>query len=242
MIKIAICDDEKQECDTIEQYITSYKEAHPVLTFNISVFSSGEELLSAYHNGKNFDFLFLDIQMKDIDGIQVAKEIRKTNKHAIIFFITGFTQYVSAAFSLQAFQFLLKPVKKDSFEREFRRALKKYFTEHKKYIIESDSRTVYLEIKDIVYIESSNHHIIVHTEQNEYIKRGKINSEELLLSPYGFVRIHHSYIVNLAYVFELTFKNVVLKNNIKIAVSKRKHTEVKSRFNNFMAGGSICSD
>jgi len=238
-MRIAICDDEKRERESIAQYIAAYRNAHPAVPFEISAFSCGEELLAAYHEAKDFDFLFLDIQMKDIDGIQTAKEIRKTNKHAIIFFITGFTQYVSAAFTLNAFQFLLKPVKKEAFDREFGRALKQYFMEHQKYIIEIDSRTVALEIKDIVFLNSSDHYITIRTEQGKHIKRGKLNDEEKTLTPYGFVRTHNSFLVNMAYIFEITQKEVILKNGSRAALSARKRADVIDSFNSFLVGCAV---
>lgn len=141
-MRIAICDDDERERNTVEEYVRAYQGIYPSILFDISAYCSGEELLAAYQGGAKFDFLFLDIQMKDIDGIQTAQKIRKTNKHAIIFFITGFTQYISDAFTVNAFQFLLKPVKKDAFDREFQRALDQYFIEHKTYMFEDKSRTI----------------------------------------------------------------------------------------------------
>ncbi|MDR1156875.1 MAG: LytTR family DNA-binding domain-containing protein [Oscillospiraceae bacterium] len=241
-MRIAICDDDQRERDTVERLVLGYEKTYPEVPFHISAFDSGEALLAVYRDGTNFDMLFLDIQMKDIDGIQTAQEIRKTNQHAIIFFITGFTQYISAAFTLNAFQFIVKPVKKDMFDREFRRALKKHFMGHKKYIVESDARTIALEIKDIVYMESLDHYIAVHTERNEYIKRGQLNGEEKALVPYGFVRTHRKYLVNMAYIFEITQNDMVLKSGDHLQLSARKHSEVMNSFNHFLAGHSLCSD
>ena len=238
-MRIAICDDNQRDRDIIEQLILGYEKIYPKIHFHVSTYSCGEELLSTYSDGTSFDMLFLDIQMKDIDGIQAAQEIRKTNKHAIIFFITGFTQYVSAAFTLNAFQFIIKPIKRDVFEREFRRALKKHYVERKKFIIESDSKIIALEIKDITYLESADHYVIVHTEQNKYLKRAKLIDEEKALTPYGFVRTHHKYLVNMAYIFEITQNVAVLKNGSCPLLSARKRVEVLGCFNSFLAGSSL---
>jgi len=240
-VHIAICDDDQRERETITQYVLGYKDKYPKIHYQVSVFSSGEELLAVYRDGTKFDILFLDIQMKDIDGIQAAQEIRETNKHAIIFFITGFTQYISAAFTLNAFQFIVKPVNRDIFYREFHRAMNKHFVERKKYVIESDSKTIVQEIKDVFYLESLDHYVFVHTEQNKYMKRGKLNDEEKALVPYGFIRTHHKYLVNMSFISEITHDHVVLTNGNRLNLSTRKRPEVMSCFNNYLAGISLCS-
>jgi len=236
-MRIAICEDEEYQRKTIEDYIRPYQENY--LSMQIFSFASGEDLLNAFHKGCDFDFLFLDIQMKALDGVQAAAEIRKKNKHAIIFFVSGFTQYVTSAFSLNAFQFLVKPVRKDSFDREFQRAIRKHMTAHHKYLIESNSRTVALEIKDIIYLEISNHHIVVHTDKGEYVKAGKLNEEEKSLVPYGFVRTHNSFLVNMAYIVEFIQNEVIMKNGSKPMVSARKRTEALGCYSRFLTGSTL---
>jgi len=236
-MKIAICEDEEYQRDIIEGYILNHESQYPGIT--ITAYKSGEELLDAYRQGEQYDFLFMDIQMKEIDGIKTAQEIKKHNRHLIIFFITGYTKYVSAAFSLNAFQFLIKPVRQDLFDREFERAIRKYHREHQKYVINNKTGTISLEIKDVMYLESSNHQIIVHTEDNEYIKTNTMNDEEKRLTPYGFVRTHQSFMVNMAYITEITEGDAVLNDGRLVMVSARKRTEVLNCFNQFLAGYSV---
>jgi DNA-binding LytR/AlgR family response regulator len=233
-MRIAICDDEQQQREMIAGYLQPYKKIFANLS--VEQFDCGEALLASLAAGQVFDFYFLDIQMKDINGIQTGQEIRKHSQHAILFFITSFTRYVSAAFTLNAFQFLVKPVKQESFDREFRRAVNKYLTAHKKYPIENKSRIITLEIQDLVYLESSAHHIIVYTDANEYIKPGKLNDEEKSLSPYGFVRTHQGFLVNMAYIFEIGQENILLTNGSTAMVSIRKRTEVLQKYNKYLTG------
>ena len=238
-MKIAICDDDAVERSIIKQYIETHHENNPSLKLDIHTFESGEELIATYKNGTVFDFLFLDIQMGGIDGIKTAQEVKRANKHAIIFFVTGFARYVTAAFALEAFQFILKPINKDAFDHEFRRALKKYYVQYKKYVIESKSSTTALEIKDIVYMESSDHYVNIHTEKSKYTKRGKLDVEEKALTSYGFVRTHQRYLVNMAYIFEITQTEVILKNGSHAQVSTRKRSEVMDSYNIYLAGYTI---
>jgi len=236
-MRIAICDDEEFQRKNIVSFITPYQTDYPAMM--VSEFCCGEDLLAAIGAGQSFDFFFLDIQMKEIDGIQTAQAIRKDNPHAILFFITGFMQYVSAAFTLNAFQFLVKPVKREAFDREFRRAIVKYLMDHRKYVVESKSRVITLEIKDIVYLESSKHLVIIHTGQGEYVKPGKLNDEEAVLRPYGFVRTHHGFLVNMAFVFEVLQEDIILKDGSKVMVSTRKRADVLQSYNQYLAGCAL---
>jgi DNA-binding LytR/AlgR family response regulator len=171
VVHIAVCDDDKRERDTIEQYISEQKALYPEVQMDVSSFGSGEDLLAACRDKTRFDLLFLDIQ---------------------------------------------------------------------KYIIENESQTVVLEIKDIVYIESDDHYMHIYTEEKEYLKRGNLNDEEKALAPYGFVRIHRKCLVNMAFVFEVTQNLVTLKNGSPLKLSARKRGEVMSCLNQFLAGCSIC--
>lgn len=236
-MRIAICDDEELQRKNIASFIEPYRGDYPAMT--VSEFCCGEDLLAAMGVGQSFDFYFLDIQMREIDGIQTAQEIRMNNSHAILFFITGFMQYVSAAFTLGAFQFLVKPVKREAFDREFRRAVLKHLMDHQKYVVESKSRVVTLEIKDITYLESSKHLLIIHTGQGEFVKPGKLNDEEAKLRPYGFVRTHHGFLVNMAFVFEILQEDIILKDGSKVMISTRKRADVLQSYNHYLAGCAL---
>jgi len=234
MIRIAICEDDNQQQDTIKQYVREHREYDP--SMEIFVFSSGEELLSAYAEGEQYDFLFLDIQMKEINGIEVAQEIRKSNDNIIIFFTTGFTEYISEAFAVDAFQFLHKPIRQELFHREFSRALKKYYTQSKCYMIDEKSKVVSLELKEIFCLEVLGRQIIIHTTSGTYEKTGKMETEEFLLQPYGFVRVHRAYLVNMEHIVALNKDTVTLRNQIEVTMSPRRRTEVLNQYNQFRAG------
>ena len=236
-MRVAICEDEEYQRNTIIQFIMNHTIQYPGIT--VSAFTCGEDLLSAYEHGDSFDLIFLDIQMKDMNGIATAYEIRKKSRHAILFFITGHTQYVSAAFALSAFQFLIKPVRQDTFDREFKRAVNKYHRDRQKYVINTKASTMTLEIKDIHFMEIRDHRIVIHSETQEYIKSGKLNDEEKKMRPYGFIRTHQSYLVNMAYIRVITEKDVIMTNGKQAAVSARKRAEVLAAFNQYLAGYAL---
>lgn len=118
---IAICDDEKFFRETIINYLLTFQiEANDISVFE---FENGENLISAYKKGKKFDIVFLDIEMDGITGIEVGKQIREFEKNVIFIFTTSHTEYISDAFRLNAFQFLVKPINQEDFNNEMKRAI-----------------------------------------------------------------------------------------------------------------------
>ena len=112
-LNIAICDDEKIIREQIKEL--AEKEMPDVCA---GLYETGDALLAA---GKQFDIVFLDIQMEGTDGIETAKRLRQRDEDTILIFITGIREYVFEAFDVAAFHYLLKPVEEDKFRDVFRR-------------------------------------------------------------------------------------------------------------------------
>jgi len=165
-MRIAICEDEKIFQDVILEYLKPYLLEKSGLS--IEVFSCGEDLLEKYRLGVRFDLVFLDVEMKKITGVEVGQTIKKIDNAVILIFITSYAQYVRNAFSINAFQYLLKPVMREVFDEEFDRALNSYKKMKFKYQIKYNNETNYIEVKDIVYIETLGRHLRVVTLDNSY--------------------------------------------------------------------------
>ena len=116
MYQIAICDDEPAICAMVSGIIREWN--HDI---RISCFDSGEAILAAYDS---FDVIFLDIDMKGMNGIETGKWIRGRDKETKIVYLTAYQDYVSGAFGVHAFQYLLKPVK----EAEICKVLEEIFS------------------------------------------------------------------------------------------------------------------
>ena len=104
-LNIAICDDEKIIREQIKEL--AEKEMPGVCA---GLYETGDALLAA---GKQFDIVFLDIQMEGTDGIETAKRLRQRDEDTILIFITGIREYVFEAFDVAAFHYLLKPIEED---------------------------------------------------------------------------------------------------------------------------------
>lgn len=237
-MRIAICDDEKVQREQIQKYIETFRKEIPNMI--IEQFCYGESLIETYKQGKRFDIIFLDIQMRNVDGIKTAEQIRQTDTSAIIVFITSFVQFVSEAFRQNAFQFLIKPVTQDSFNREFRRIIKQYCLNHQKYTIRNKNGIFALEIKSIVYIESYRHSLIFFTNNGEkYNTTGTISEKESQLAPLGFIRVHQGYLVNMDYIKSINEKDILTTVGITVEMSVRKKSQVLHEFNKYLLGRAL---
>lgn len=232
-MNIAICDDDDKCVNRIIQLLQKYKEKE---SLKIYTYSSGEDFLKNINDALKIDVLFLDIEMHQLSGIDVARKIREENSSAIIFFVTSHLNYISDTFRLGAFQFLVKPVDEKIFDYDFQRAIKAYKNAHQLYHIKWRDINYVVEYRHINYIESYKRHLHIYTDDRKYECVGSLMEEEKKLMTYNFVRCHQGFLVNLAKVKEINKTTLILKNNVEIPVSRRHKEKLLEEFNLFLAG------
>lgn len=230
-VRVAICDDDKSQRDKLKEFLKPYIEAYRIETVE---FESGESLAQYYDKNNTADILILDIRMKDLDGVETVAYIRKYDKNVIVIFISNFVQYITSALRHNVFQFLVKPVKQELFEYEFNRALNYYLNMHSKYMLKIRDRIVNLEIREIIYIETFERHLRLHTKKESYVYNGTLKNEHQKLSPYDFVLVHQAYLVNMAQIKTIEKNEIILKNGAAIPLSKHLRKSVLSKFNLYM--------
>lgn len=223
-MRIAVCDDEILFIDRIVKNIEKrYKDLDTV----IHSFLSGEEFLKHYEKGKaNYDAIFLDIEMKQLDGIKTAEKIRKIDDEVPIVFLTSHNEFAAAGYEVSAFRFLIKPVQEDKLIEAIE-SIKNQISNSKRILVHQKDTNILLKIKDIIYIEAHDKEINIHTSSNCYIERRNLNDVEEELKEEGFFRTHRGYLVNLNYVREFDTKEVTLENNEKILISRLKYKKFK---------------
>jgi DNA-binding LytR/AlgR family response regulator len=230
-MRIAICDDEKTQRETLRKYLEPY---HAEYRLEVTEFESGESLVQAYRDRSAFDIIILDIRMKDMDGVETVEQLRRYDKRAIVIFVSSFVQYITSVLRHNVFQFLVKPVKQDLFEYEFNRALSFFQNMHSKYIIKIRDRIINLEIRDIVYIETHDRHLKLHAKKDTYIYNGTLKNEYQKLLPYDFALVHQAYVVNMAEIKTIEINEIILKCGVVIPLSKHLRKSVLSKFNLYM--------
>ena len=232
-MNIVVCDDDINCINRLTQLIQQYSEKEE---FNIYTYLSGEEFLEQVKKEMKFDIVFLDIEMAEISGIDVARYLREKDDKSIIFFVTSHLNYVSDTFRLGAFQFLVKPVDEKAFQCDFERAVRTYKNTHKFYQIRWRDINTIIEYGDIYYVEAYNRHLYVHTASMEYMCVGTLTEEEKRLKPYDFVRCHQGFLVNMHKIKEINKTEIILNNGIRMPIGRRFREGVLVAFNLFLAG------
>lgn len=234
MIRIAICDDEKN----IRAYLCTLVRKQDSES-EITEYASADEYLS---DGIEHDLLFLDIEMKDsasgMDGMNMAKQLRgmELDRQPVIIFVTGYEKYVYDAFDVDAFQYLLKPINEQKFSEVFSRAAGQILSEaeqkKKTLVIQYGSESRAIPLDSIYYLESRNHKVVLYLKEGELEYYAKIGELEEKLAG-QFYRIHRGYLVNLAYVEGYDKTEVTLANGDRLPLSK-KYDDFAAAYLQFM--------
>ena len=238
-MKIAVCDDDKA---AREHIVSLIKEQ--IQCAEIVIFGSGEEMLKVQGD---FDISFLDVEMKELSGMDVAKHIRqeqeeKGSARSIIIFVTGHAKYMNEAFDVSAFHYLLKPIKEEKFRIVFERALKELSAAEertKRYILVKNSGTkqkVY--IKDIYYIESANKKVIFHTKAGTLESYGKMEELERITGG-GFYRCHRCYLVNMEKIASYNSDTIKVINGDELILAQKKYNDFIRQYMKYAKDGGI---
>ncbi len=179
---IAVCDDEKIYRDKTVALIKATLGSCGKI--NISLFLSGESLLDACKDVK-FDLIFLDIEMQGINGLETAREIRKTNSGVMIVFLTGYSEFAVDGYEVGAFRYILKNQPDFIYKKQMASIADEYNSRHRTFEIMAKSYTTVVKLADIIYFEVLNKTVIVHTIDGNYEYFGKLSDIEKSLTAVG---------------------------------------------------------
>ena len=233
-IRIACCDDEKQQLELYKTMFTNI-EMRQDIKLNVEYFLSGNFMLERFQSEKNpFDLVYLDMDMDEKSGLDLAKEIRQ-NYHSdcLILFLTNYPKYMQNSFDVRAFQYMIKPVQFDEFERKFN-AARKYLEKDDKnrVVLKIDEDNVVFFTNEIYYIEKekSSKQFLVYLEDKCVVAKGVLSAIENQLLEQHFMRTHRSYLVNMKHIRRIQKNDLVLSNGNLVPISRRKEKELKQQF------------
>lgn len=237
MIKIVICEDERETQLLIEDYLDNILK-NINIKYEIQKYSSGEELLEG--NLKDIDILLLDIQMGQINGMDAARKIREVNNKMEIIFITSLIDYVQEGYEVRAYRYLLKPIESEELKKHVSTCIKEIEVNKKNYIlIKNKSNTYKIHSNEIKYVEVQKKDMSIHTINKDLEVRYSLEKIERDLNLDKFVRCHKSYLVNLSYVENIKLNTLVLESGEEVPVSRYRYKDVKEKFLKFL-GDTIC--
>mgnify|MGYP000124401329 CR=1 FL=1 len=217
MIRIAIVEDEDYYVSQLTGYLKEYQKSERT-EFDITVYRDGDAITSEYK--AQFDMTLMDIQMKFVDGMTAAEEIRKMDSEVVIIFITNMTQYAIRGYEVAALDYVLKPVSYFAFHEKLKRAVSKIKKRKSTYTtLNAKGGIMRVDVADIYYVESSGHTLIYYTSGGDYFISGTMKAVEEELSGLGFSRGNKCYLINLEHVDGIQDKCAVVKGE-KLQISR----------------------
>ena len=198
MPRIAVVDDQpdmrQQLCSMIDQYS---RENNCML--EVTTFSDGAQVITNYCKG--FDIIFLDVEMKHLDGMETARRIRERDGGVLIVFITNMAQYAIRGYAVGALDYVLKPVPYFAFSQQLQKALGQLEKRERHYLaVAVDGGMRRLDAAEIYYLESEGHKVHFYTEKEDFVVPGTLKNYEEKLVGRAFARCNSGYLVNLAQV------------------------------------------
>lgn len=224
-MKIAICDDERDVQDSIEGYVRGVCADAEILKFD-----DGRSLLG--YAGQ-IDILFLDIQMEPMDGMETARELRRSGSRAILIFVTALEEYVFQAFDVGAFHYLVKPFTQERFVQVMRMALgqlreaESLPAEERSILVKSGYSHIRIPVDDIVYAEVFNRKVIIHRRREDVEYYGRLTDLEKMAGE-GFYRPHRAYLVNFRYIMRYDARMIYMERGQALMAKQNYADFVKS--------------
>lgn len=231
-MRIVICDDNQRDNQIVKRNIISNFDENSESVVECTY--SAKELIN-YCLKIEPDILFLDIELGDMNGIELAKSLKLKYPALIIVYISNYPNYVFSSFETEPLNFLTKPIDQLQFNKTYQRILKKYIEIHKSITIKWQNDSINLEIKDICYIEGYKRHLIFKLcNGEEYEVVGKVNDIYDTLKIYGFVKSHQGYVVNMQHIKEFGKSEIYMRNGQTVLMSVRKRLKTKEAYSNYL--------
>ena len=198
MTRIAIVEDEAAVREQLAGYVQRYTRQYGT-PFEVTEFADGMEILEDYR--PQFDIIFLDVEMKHLDGMETARRIRERDGGVLIVFITNMAQYAIRGYAVGALDYVLKPVPYFAFSQQLQKALGQLEKRERHYLaVAVDGGMRRLDAAEIYYLESEGHKVHFYTEKEDFMVPGTLKNYEEKLVGRAFARCNSGYLVNLAQV------------------------------------------
>ncbi|GFI02425.1 LytTR family DNA-binding domain-containing protein [Lachnospiraceae bacterium 64-25] len=223
-MRIAVCDDCQEDALSLKKFLGGHE---------VKVYSDAEELLIDIANkNMRYDLYLLDIYLgKSIDGIELAKELRKEQEEAVICFVSTSDDFYREAYDLYAVQYLLKPVKEETLRRLLDKVSKNLLrNREQKLSFQSRGQAGSIPYSKILYISSREHTLNIYcTDGTVKECQGRLNELAMQVCGSVFMRCHQSFLVNMYHVDNLKGAELIAAGHY-IPVSRRYYADVKKRY------------
>lgn len=231
-MQIAYCDDDKEVIEEIERLLVEYRAAHNQ-ELVCTAFSSPLELLAKMEKGMHPDILILDVIMPGENGISVAREIRQHDDNVKIIFLTSSAEFAVDSYTVGAYYYQMKPICAEKFwslldevivacERQQRESL----------VLRCKNGITKIDLQNLIYCEVIGHTLFFHLENGTVLESiGVMDELYDKLSAYdNFMRPHRSFMINMDYIQNISYKVVIMDDSTEIPIPHGKCSEIKNKY------------
>lgn len=231
MLEIAVCDDDIIFTGKIEELLEKVGQKYNI-QMNIDVFLDGDELVEAIRTERRFDIIYLDIEMKRMNGLDAANEIRMIDRESLLIYMTSHESYMPITFDYRPFQFIVKPVQIDKFELCFVKAHKEILRNDSYFQFKYNKINHRILTQKIMYFESRKRVISIITQDIIMKFYGKLDDVESALkeTKFNFLRIHQSYLINFKYIEEIAYDRVKLTDGQVLYISEDRRKKIGQQY------------
>lgn len=236
MIRIALVEDEAEVRAQLQGYVQRHTRQYGT-EFAVTEFADGMELLDDYR--PVYDILFLDVEMKHLDGMETARRIRELDPEVMLVFITNMAQYAIKGYAVGALDYVLKPVPYFAFSQQLQKVEAQLRRRTRHYLavpVEGGLRR--LDTSRIYYIESEGHRVHFYTEEGDFAAPGALKALEEKLADRPFARCNSGYLVNLAQV-QAVQQNTVEVGPYELQVSRPKRKSFLAALTDYIGGDGL---
>ena len=234
-MRVVICDDDAGFAAALKTLIEKEASALDIKP-EFSIYQNGGRIISDISAVSQCDAIFLDIDMPDVGGFDIAQRINDAGGTFIIF-VTSYDELVYSSIKFRPFRFIRKSHLSEELPEvlgALAAAVHKR-TAGRRFRLRSGTADIFINVGDIEYMESFAHQIRVYVSDHKIIEcYGSLSEMEKQLSGFDFVRVHKSYLVNCRYIYSVERGLVILTDKTELPLSRYKSEQVKSKVKNFI--------
>ena len=235
-MRLAIVEDDDKVRQQLQSYVMQYFQGRES-DVSIRLFSDGDEILEDY--AADYDLIFLDIQMKHLDGMATAERIRERDEDVYLVFITNLANYAIRGYAVHALDFILKPVNFLMLRQVLMNVERLLGQRPKRYItLPTETGLTRLDVSQITYVETDGHAVTIYAEKGTYHLRQSMRGMEEMLGEYGFFRCNSCYLVNLRHV-ERVDGGTAIVGGVPLAISRPRHKAFMEALTKYLGGAKV---
>lgn len=221
MLNVAVIEDDPVAMENIVKLLDKFGKEKGI-DFGKRCYGYATEFLENY--SADYDLIFMDIQLPDLDGMSAAKKLRESDASVALVFVTNFAQYAINGYEVNAADFIVKPVEYPHFAAKLERILARINALSDTVLpIKTSEGYVSISVSSLKYVETMGHGLVYHTTHGNYTTYGSLYKVEARLAPLRFVRCNNCYLVNPRYVEAVNnFTAIVGGDELKISYARKK--------------------